>query len=233
MLLDFGGTLDSPGVHWSTQFARAFADCGFAVLRSDLDRAFFRSERELESMEGVGTLKMRPYVQRQTELMFQALGLAGDGLGKVVAAFVERSSAHLAAARTLLQHYRRHFRFGIVSNFSTNLPVILREFELAPLMDVTVVSQLVGLKKPANAIFELALRRLGSDRTEAAMVGDSLRNDVMGARGAGLEAVWLRGDETFGGGDESSAAFVARDLRESLDHLLERRSHAGRDHRGR
>ena len=46
-LLDFGGTLDGPGKHWSTQFADSFAAAGTRLDRQTLDRAFMATDRAL------------------------------------------------------------------------------------------------------------------------------------------------------------------------------------------
>jgi HAD superfamily hydrolase (TIGR01450 family) len=47
----------------------------------------------------------------------------------------------------------------------------------------------VGLGKPHRPIFDEAIRRAGTPRL--VMVGDQLQTDIVGARGAGLDAVWM------------------------------------------
>jgi len=54
-----------------------------------------------------------------------------------------------------------------------------------------VISEDVGVVKPAPAIFEIALRQLGCASAQAVMVGNSWETDILGARQAGLSAVWL------------------------------------------
>jgi HAD superfamily hydrolase (TIGR01549 family) len=59
-------------------------------------------------------------------------------------------------------------------------------------IDTIVISGEVGVAKPDPAVFELAARRLGLPPAAAWHVGDSLDNDIAGARAAGLgAAVWL------------------------------------------
>jgi putative hydrolase of the HAD superfamily len=60
--------------------------------------------------------------------------------------------------------------------------------------DAVVVSADVGAAKPDALAFECALERLGADREQAVMVGDSLSKDVDGALAAGLGAVWVNRD---------------------------------------
>jgi putative hydrolase of the HAD superfamily len=56
---------------------------------------------------------------------------------------------------------------------------------------VVVDSEVVGIQKPDPAIFELALEALGVDAGRALYVGDTVRNDVVGAERAGLTPVQI------------------------------------------
>jgi len=57
--------------------------------------------------------------------------------------------------------------------------------------DVVVVSEQVGVKKPDRRIFQHALTALNVSADEAVMIGDSWQSDVLGARNAGIPAVWF------------------------------------------
>ena len=57
--------------------------------------------------------------------------------------------------------------------------------------DAVVVSAELGVGKPEPEIFAAALDRLGVAPDEAAMVGDTIDRDVVGASAAGLAAIWL------------------------------------------
>ena len=56
-------------------------------------------------------------------------------------------------------------------------------------MDGAASSAVVGHAKPAPAVFEAALEIAGVAPDEALHVGDSLDNDIEGARAAGIRAV--------------------------------------------
>jgi HAD superfamily hydrolase (TIGR01509 family) len=62
---------------------------------------------------------------------------------------------------------------------------------LSPLVDEVVASHDVGCAKPDPRIFGIALERLGVEPSRAVMVGDSWTADVLGARAAGIAAVWF------------------------------------------
>lgn len=62
-----------------------------------------------------------------------------------------------------------------------------------PGVEVTVIvdSEVVGIQKPDPGIFSYALDALGIGPEDAVYVGDTLRNDVAGARAAGLTPVQI------------------------------------------
>lgn len=69
--------------------------------------------------------------------------------------------------------------------------------------------------KPQPAIYDRAMQMIGiADRTRVAAVGDSFRTDIAGARGAGIDAVFIPGGihaegMGFRHGDVPSAAAIA------------------------
>ena len=89
---------------------------------------------------------------------------------------------------------RRGLRLVVVSNWDCSLPDVLRRIGLAPLLDGVVASAAAGARKPSVAIFEQALSIAGVARSEAIHVGDSIEDDVEGARAAEIAPVLLRRD---------------------------------------
>jgi putative hydrolase of the HAD superfamily len=79
----------------------------------------------------------------------------------------------------------------VVSNWDVSLPGVLDRVGLAGHLDGVVTSAEVGAGKPQPAIFERALALAEASAEEAVHVGDSLAEDVAGARAAGIEAVHL------------------------------------------
>jgi putative hydrolase of the HAD superfamily len=85
-------------------------------------------------------------------------------------------------------------RVVVVSNWDVSLLEVLERVGLAPLVDGVATSAAVGARKPAPAIFEHALALAGDGAVRARHVGDSLSEDVMGARACGIGALLLRRD---------------------------------------
>ncbi|HEX2162250.1 MAG TPA: HAD family hydrolase [Thermoleophilaceae bacterium] len=91
----------------------------------------------------------------------------------------------------------RGLRLVVVSNWDCSLPEWLDRAGIGELVDGSVSSAVIGEAKPSPAVFEAGLRLAGCDAPEALFVGDSVENDVVGARAAGLRAVLVqRGGDT-------------------------------------
>jgi len=88
-------------------------------------------------------------------------------------------------------------RLGLISNSHRPLESFEAYFALEGLIDVKVSSYDHGFMKPHPSIFHAALREMQVPASEAAMVGDSLPHDVVGARQVGMRPVLLsRGTPT-------------------------------------
>lgn len=85
----------------------------------------------------------------------------------------------------------RAVRMGLISNSHRCLASFQSHFELDGLISVTVSSSDHGLMKPHPGIFRAALELMQVPAAAAAMVGDSLAHDVVGARQVGMRGILL------------------------------------------
>ena len=94
---------------------------------------------------------------------------------------------------TLLHELRRGYRLAVVSNFDYTPTAlgILREAGIVELFETVVVSDAVGWRKPAPAIFREALWRMRLDAGETLFVGDRADIDVAGAVAMSMDVAWL------------------------------------------
>jgi HAD superfamily hydrolase (TIGR01509 family) len=92
---------------------------------------------------------------------------------------------------SLLRLRKAGLRLGVVSNSDGRAEQALEEAGLRDCFDVVIDSGLVGIEKPDPRIFQTALEALGVAPEEALYVGDLYEVDVVGARGAGMDAVLL------------------------------------------
>jgi putative hydrolase of the HAD superfamily len=82
----------------------------------------------------------------------------------------------------------------VVSNWDHSLHERLQETGLRPLVDGVVASAEAGAAKPQPAIFARALALAGVPAAAAWHAGDSLAEDVEGARAAGIRPVLIARD---------------------------------------
>ncbi len=80
-------------------------------------------------------------------------------------------------------------KLGLISNTHRSLAAFQSHFELEGLISAALSSSDHGFMKPHPSIFEAALRMLDVRPEEAVMVGDSLKQDVDGARRVGMRGV--------------------------------------------
>jgi putative hydrolase of the HAD superfamily len=129
--------------------------------------------------------------------LFDRFGVDADPVRCDTAARMYRSEyldarRAMAGAGALLAAVRARAPVGIVSNnIRQEQSEKLEHIGLAPHVDVLIVSEEAGVSKPDPAIFVMALDALGAQASDAVMVGDSWSADVMGARAAGIRAVWF------------------------------------------
>jgi len=85
------------------------------------------------------------------------------------------------------------WRTGIVTNGRSSFQRrTLAALHIDHLLDVVIVSEECGLRKPDPEIFHLALNRLGCSPDSSWFVGDDYVADVGGAASAGMNALWLK-----------------------------------------
>lgn len=92
---------------------------------------------------------------------------------------------------TLDELASRGFRLAAVSNWDERLRPLLKALTLDGYFEAVLVSCELYFAKPSGVVFEHALRKLGVTPAEALHVGDSRREDVEGARSAGLRALLI------------------------------------------
>ncbi len=92
-----------------------------------------------------------------------------------------------------LKELRSFYKIGVVSN-GNSYP---ERCGLPDTFHYIVFSQDYGVEKPDPRLFHIALDKAGCTAQEMLQVGDSLKNDVVGAAGAGMRSVWLNRQQTM------------------------------------
>jgi HAD superfamily hydrolase (TIGR01549 family) len=177
---------------------------GYEVLRgrpfAEVERLHASFLEELHPKVTSGELPLEQARQERFRRLFAAVGEAPDDRTIAEAAETYRRGyvrirRAVTGAAVLLAAVKRLARIGIVSNnLLEEQRGKLRHCELDAYVDVLVVSEEAGVSKPDPRIFQIALERLECRPEEVVMVGDSWAADVIGARAAGIKAIWFNPD---------------------------------------
>ncbi len=134
-----------------------------------------------------------------TEQIIRGMG-ANTGRARECAVEMTRAWEHsenfelFDDALPVLEELRRHdLKLGLVSNTGRDLDHFVAHHRLD--VDAIVDSRSHGRVKPHPTIFQAALELLRVEAAETVMVGDSLPEDIEGARALGMRAILIDRDD--------------------------------------
>ncbi len=199
VLLDALGTLvalEPPGPRLRAELAERF---GLAVTTEQATRAIAaeiayyrvhldegRDPASLAGLRGRCAEVLRGALPRREAVRVIASGELTEAL---LASLRFKAFADVPPA--LAAWRARGARIVVVSNWDVSLHDVLARLSLGSLIDAVLTSAEAGARKPSPAIFERALVLAGSEPEHAVHIGDSLEEDVAGARAAGIEPVLI------------------------------------------
>ncbi len=152
----------------------------------------------------LATLERHPELEHDEEIwvlftqrIVEGMGGTGDTYGCAVEMTRAWEHAHhfdlFDDVEPVLDDLReRGLKIGLLSNTARDLDVFVDHHGL--LVDAVLTSRAHGKTKPHESIFLRMLELLDVRAREAAMVGDTVEDDIEGARAVGMEAVLLDRD---------------------------------------
>jgi HAD superfamily hydrolase (TIGR01549 family) len=194
VLFDVDFTLCRPGPELSAErYARVAARHG-----ATLDAGSYDDAREAAALN----LKRHPELlhddtiwHRFTEEIFLGMGgpreIASECATEIEQGWeVSENFELFEDALPVLEELRAaELRLGLVSNGIRDLHEFVAHHRLD--VDAIIGSRAHGYVKPHPTIFQAALQQLGAEPAAAVMVGDSLEEDVEGARALGMRAILI------------------------------------------
>ncbi|AFK21980.1 hydrolase related to 2-haloalkanoic acid dehalogenase [Pyrococcus sp. ST04] len=91
----------------------------------------------------------------------------------------------------VLDSLSRKYILGVITSGPKYQELKLALTNLRKYFDVIITRDHVKAVKPDPKIFIAALEKAGVEAGESLMVGDNLEQDVLGAKGVGMKAVWI------------------------------------------
>jgi putative hydrolase of the HAD superfamily len=194
ILFDLGGTLDGEGMHWLDRFYNLYKEAGLSVAQERIKEAFYYADLVCCANPETNNLGLRPLIDIHVNIQAERLGLKDAVLvEKLIHKFCSSVEAHFKRNLPLLQRLHTTYRLGVITNYYGNAEVVLQEAGFRPILDVVLDSVRVGLLKPDQALFIMALSRLGVSAEHAVFVGDSYERDMVPAHVLGMKTIWIPG----------------------------------------
>jgi len=174
---------------FSNRFIDKYVECKDYGSRSEIinlmriaDRDGYRNKREL-------------FDELKTSLVMNNNEIKTDELLNFWSSEFLDCTVLMNGALEVLDYLKsKNYKLGIITNgsvYSQNTKI--DKVKIREYFDTILVSDEMGIKKPDKEIFDIALDRLGFRAESCLFVGDNPELDVIGARAAGLNAVWLEG----------------------------------------
>ncbi len=202
IIFDYGGTIDSRGVHWSEVIWDGYVNAGVPVDKQDFRDSYVYAERELARTRHILPehnfydllyIKMRIELDNLVETGKLPQG-ATDRYAEPVAQYCyDRARASVEEARPVLDALHTRYPMVLVSNFYGNVETVLADFDLLRYFKQIIESAVVGVRKPDPRIFMLGVEALGLQPGEVLVVGDSYKKDIVPAESIGCRVLWLKG----------------------------------------
>lgn len=98
-----------------------------------------------------------------------------------------------------IEHFMKELKknkicVGIGTNMTANWQFVkLQELNLGKYIDFIVTSEEANTQKPDKRFFDLCIQKSGVKPYECLFIGDSLKNDVLGAKNANMKAILYTG----------------------------------------
>ena len=193
ILIDFGGTIDSDGIHWFDAFKEAY-DMVADIPRDFLWDAYVHTERTLGRnpiIKPTDTFckTLQTKIALQTEYL-QTKGITITAQDTILDTCYNKVVKHISTiSKPALERIK--LPMVLVTNFYGNMHTVLEEFGIDHLFKDVIESSVVGVRKPDPQIFRLGVAALGLDPSEIVMIGDSLEKDILPAQSIGCHTIQI------------------------------------------
>ena len=224
-IFDYGGTLDTGGCHWGRLIGHAYEQCGVGIDNQLFREAYVYAERELAKQPII----QPHYSFRQTLATKLQIELeyihrchpelhVKDKHEALLNTLYATTQKETAQSKRVLEQLKVNYPLVLVSNFYGNIHTVLREYGMDHLFDKVIESAVVGVRKPDARIFTLGVDALALQPHEVVVVGDSYDKDIVAAKNAGCQTVWIKGE---GWTDEEIDAQAADHVITSIEQVIE------------
>lgn len=198
---DFGGTLDSPFLHWMDIYLYLYTTkLNLPLTRENFRDSYVYAEQMMERLELVKPLHSLLETQMfKTGLQFshliekEVLADTSENRKEIplqaARLATEYSADYVAAAYGVLAELQKKYVLLLVSNYYGNISKVVDDFGIASLFKSITDSTIAGVRKPDSALWRLAIEGAGFKPEEVLIVGDSMKNDILPGISLGCQVI--------------------------------------------
>ncbi|MEN9917762.1 MAG: hypothetical protein RL662_198 [Bacteroidota bacterium] len=231
VIFDYGGTIDTNGVHWAEVLWDAYVAAEVPVTKEQFRVAYVFVERYLAVHPAIlPNHNFRDLLRVKVDLQIQNLIdsdiIANNAKAEIYSVAISDQCYTFARdivnkEKAILQAFRDRYPMVLVSNFYGNVEAVLEDFDLTKYFDAIIESAVVGVRKPDPAIFTLGVEKLNLPAANIVVIGDSYKKDIVPATKNGCQTVWLKGPGWEPDAEDATADVIITDFMElqSIFHL--------------
>lgn len=222
IIFDYGGTIDSNGMHWAEVIWQAYENYNIPVTKEQFRDAYVYGERTLGKNPIVephhNFLEM---LRIKTKLQFDRL-VANNYLtydlhnqqnsDKIAQWCYQYAQNAIRNTVDILTELQKKYPLVLVSNFYGNIQAVLKDFKIDHYFPVIIESAVVGIRKPDPAIFELGIKETGFPAENCVVIGDSYDKDIIPATQIGCQTIWLKSTGWLPYSGEEKADVIMEDF---------------------
>ncbi len=198
---DFGGTLDSPFLHWMWIYLKIYNEqMGLNLAKDAFRPSYVFCERKLEAepliMPTDGLLitqKIKCRIHMEHLVKTGVLDLTPEQVERYSLEAAQRvtdySLGYVEKARPILERLSRKYTLLLVSNYYGNIAQECRDSGIDSFFRSITDSTVAGVRKPDPALWKKAIDEAGFQCQDVLIVGDSLKNDILPGQSLGCQVL--------------------------------------------
>ena len=226
IIFDYGGTLDSRGVHWSEVLWQGYQHASVPIDKETFRTAYVEGERALAReriilpQDNFHTLLRKKVALEISYLPVQPDEVKRHQWVEQIAAYCDNAARScIDEARSMLEQLHDRFPMMLVSNFYGNIDEVLRDYDIRHFFKGIIESAVVGIRKPNPTLFRLGVDALEMQPEHVLVVGDSLKKDIQPAEQLGCQVLWLKGKGWTEAEDQQTHPHTITKIAQVLEYI--------------
>ena len=230
VIFDYGGTIDSRGVHWSWVIWDGYQKAGVDVSLEQFREAYVMAERELAKVRHIlPNDNFHDLLVKKMDIEFGYLveqglveaSVASEKAKEVAQYCYDQARECIEEARPVLEALSAKYPMMLVSNFYGNVDSVLRDFDVRRYFKGVIESAVVGVRKPNPTLFRLGVDALEMPAEDIVVIGDSLIKDILPAESLGCKTLWIKARGWDGKEDDTMRPDIIEKLGDVLSAIAE------------